>query len=117
MVTFKLVEETAETLVFWYYPEGNEDKKPGIIIVDRINEEIDITEVAEDDWERDIPPEELNELVDAINQMKREQGETDYIEPATEAEHNVYYGDHAVSEIAKHLRKGKIPQRGMQMWV
>lgn len=65
-----------------------------------------ITEVVEIDWERDIPPEEMNELVRAINQMKRERGDTDFIEPVTEPEHNIYYGDHAVSEIVKHVREG-----------
>lgn len=33
MVTFKLVEETAECLAFWYYPEGHEEKNPGIILL------------------------------------------------------------------------------------
>ena len=116
MVTFKLIEETDARLVFWYYPEGYEDKKPGTIIVDRIKEEIDITELAEDDWEHVIPLEEINELVDAINRMKQEQGETDYVEPVTEPEHSIYYGDHAVNEIIEHLHKGEIPKKGMQAW-
>lgn len=116
MVTFRLVEETDERLVFWYYPEGHEDKRPGIIVVDRIKEEIDVTELAEEDWERDIPPEELNELAEAINQMKRERGATDFVELVTEPEHSIYYGDHAVREIAKHLREGKVPKKGRQAW-
>ena len=62
MVTFKLIEETDEYLLYWYYAEGDESLKPGIIIVDKINGKIDITELAEDDWERDISVEELNEL-------------------------------------------------------
>ena len=116
MVTFKLVEETDERLVFWYYPEGHEDKRPGIIVVDRIQEEIDITELAEEDWERDIPPDELHELAEAINQIKRERGATDFVELVTEPEHSIYYGDHAVREIVKNLREGKVPKKGMQAW-
>lgn len=116
MITFNLVEETNERLVFWYYPEGNEDKRPGIIVVDRIKEEIDVTELAEEDWERYIPPEELNELAEAINQMKHERGATDFVELAIEPEHSIYYGDHAVREIVKHLREGKVPKKGMQAW-
>lgn len=46
MVTFKLVEETDEYLLYWYYAEGDESLKPGIIIVDKINGKIDITELA-----------------------------------------------------------------------
>lgn len=29
MVTFKLVEETDEYLLYWYYAEGDESLKPG----------------------------------------------------------------------------------------
>ena len=52
MVTFKLIEKCEEELVYYYYPEGNEDKRPGTIIVNRLKEEIELTELAEDDWER-----------------------------------------------------------------
>lgn len=116
MVTFRLIEEDEQRIVYWYFPEGKEDKGHGIIIVDKIQEEIDITEVAPDDFERDIPAEELNELAEAINKMKREAGETDFVEMTTESEHSIYYGDHAVREIIKYLRKGEVPPRGMQMW-
>ena len=116
MVTFRLIEENEQRIVYWYFPEGKEDKGNGVIIVDKVNEEIDITEVAPSDFERDIPAEELNELAEAINQMKREAGETDFVEMATEPEHSIYYGDHAVREIVKYLRKGEVPRKGMQMW-
>ena len=59
LVTFKLIDKREEKLIFWYYPEGNEDKRPGNMVVDRLKEKIDITEVAEDDLERDILPEEI----------------------------------------------------------
>ena len=81
-----------------------------------IRQEIDITELAEEGWERDIPPDELNELAEAINQMKRERGATDFVELVTEPEHSIYYGDYAVREIVKHLREGKVPKKGMQAW-
>lgn len=51
MVTFKLIEKSEEKLIYRYYPEGNEDKRPGTIIVNRLKEEIELTELAEDDWE------------------------------------------------------------------
>lgn len=116
MVTFKLIEKSEEKLVYWYYPEGNEDKRPGVIVVDRIKEEIEVIELAEEDWERDIAAEEINELIESINQMKRERGATDFVEPVTESEHSIYYGDHAVREIIKYLREGQIPDKGMQAW-
>ncbi len=116
MVTFKLVEQTEKNLTYWYYPEDHQDSDPGIIEVDLEKEEIEITKVAADDFERDIPPEEINNLIIEINQMKQARGETDLEELVTEAEHSILYGDHAVREIAKYLRKGEIPQKGMQMW-
>ena len=116
MVTFKLVEKSGTHLVYWYYPEGNEALRRGIIEVDLGSNEINVMELAEEDWERDISPEELNEMAEAINQMKRERGATDFVELATKPEHNIYYGNHAVSEICKHLKNGETPEKGMQAW-
>lgn len=116
MVTFKLIEKSEGKLVYWYYPEGNEDKRPGTIIVNRLKEEIELTELAEDDWERDIPADEINKLIESINKMKRENGETDFLSLVTEPEHDILYGDHAIREIIKLLREGEIPEKGMQMW-
>lgn len=116
MVTFKLVEKCEEKLVYWYYPEGNEEKRPGIIIVNQLKEEIELTELAEDDWEREIPANEINELIESINQMKRENGGTDFLSLVTEPEHDIWYGNHAIREIIKHLREGEIPEKGMQIW-
>lgn len=116
MVKFKLIEETDAQLIYWYYPEGNYDGDYGIIMVDRINETIEVTKVAEDDWERDIPTEEINELIEAINKMRAERGSDNLEELVTEPEHSIYYADHAVHEIAKRLREGEIPKEGMQAW-
>lgn len=116
MVTFKLVEETEEYLVYWYYPNGKEELKPGIIIVDKINGKIDITELAEDDWERDISVEELNELAESVNREIREEGGTDFLELATEPEHSVLFGDHAVNAIWDKLREGIVPKKGARAW-
>ena len=89
MVTFELINENEHYLTYYYYPEGDKNKKPGIIVVDKMNKQIKIQEIAEDDWERDIPP---------------------------EPEHSIFYGDHAVSEIKYHLLKGEIPHSGRQVW-
>ena len=101
---------------YYYYPEGNKNIKPGIIVVDRQNMQIVVKELAEDDWERDIPPEELNELGEAINNMVRENGGSDFVELVTESVHSVFYADHAVNEIKKRLLNGEIPHDGRQVW-
>ena len=116
MVTFKLIEKSEKHLIYWYYPEGNGALRPGIIGVDLGSNEISVTKLAEKDWERDISPEELNEMTETINQMKRERGATDFVELAMKPEHSIYYGDHAVSEIRKHLKNGETPEKGMQAW-
>lgn len=116
MVTFTLISNDGTKLVFWYYPEDKKEFEPGIIEVDLSTHDIRITKIAEEDAEDDIPPEELNELAESINRMKRERGEADFVEMETEPMHTVYYGDHAVSEILKHLREGNIPEKGMQAW-
>lgn len=116
MVTFEKTKEDDRYITYIYFPEDDKKKKPGLIVVDKQQETIEITKVAEIDIERDIPPEELNELVNAINEMKREAGETDFLELASEFEHSVWYGDHAVYRICKYIKSGKIPDKGMEDW-
>ena len=116
MVTFEKQKEDEKYISFFYYPEDNREKKPGLIVFDKQKEEIDIVEVAEEDFERDIPPEELNELANAINEMKLENEETDFVELASEPEHGLWYGDRAVSEISSYLQNGVVPEKGAQMW-
>jgi len=116
MVTFKFVEENDKFIIFWYYPEGHTDKRPGTIIVDKEADEIDVTELAEEDWETDIPVEELNKFPIFANEERKLQGRTDFIPLFTEPEHIIHYGDHALDEILMHLREGEVPKEGMQTW-
>ena len=116
MVTFFLKEENEQFIIYLYYPDGNDSLKPGIIVVDKIKKDITIKKVAENDIERDIQPEELNELIIAVNEMKKERGATDFMELATEPIHSIYYGDHAVREIFTYLVKGEVPKKGNQVW-
>lgn len=48
--------------------------------------------------------------------MKCENGETDFLSLVTEPEHDIWYGNHAIREIMKHLREGEIPEKGIQIW-
>lgn len=116
MVSFIKCMEDDKRVVFLYYTEADESKSPGEIVFDKEKEEIDVTKLAEGDWERDIPPEEINSLIDSINEMRLERGEINLEEHVTESEHSIMYGDHAVSEICKYISKGVIPEKGMQAW-
>ena len=116
MVDFELIEERINKLVYWYYPEGNKSSKPGTIIVDRIEGDIKIAELADKDFERDIAADELNTLAEAINEMKRERGATDFVEFTSESEHSVYYGEQAVWGIRDKLHEGIVPKKGNRIW-
>ena len=50
MVTFRLIEETGQYLTYWYFPNGNEDEMYGIILVDKLNETVEIQQMAHDDF-------------------------------------------------------------------
>ena len=124
MVTFELIKKTEKELVYHYYPENKRNKEAGVIVVDLIhnnhnnhNNKINITKIAEEDFEYDITAEELNNFADVINQMMIENGRTEgFAKMTTEDEHVIYYGDHAVNEIIRHLREGKVPDEGGQFW-
>ncbi len=73
---------------------------------DKDKETVKITELAEGDFKRDIPPEEVNALIAAINEMRAENGETDFEAPITETGHSIYYGEHALMRIKEELNKG-----------
>lgn len=116
VVTYQLIEKSKEKLIYVYYPEDDKSKKPGKIIVNRYNDEIKVTEIAEIDTERDIPVKEINELIDAINRMEKETGGNDFVEYETESIHSYSYGNHAINDIADKLNSGVVPKQGTRMW-
>lgn len=54
MVTFILIEENKDKLIYRYYPEGDQTKRPGVIVVNKNTKETKIIELAEEDWEYEI---------------------------------------------------------------
>lgn len=116
MVTFILIEKTENTLTYYYYPEGYEDKEPGIIIIYIKEQEAEIVKLAELDFERDIYPEESNLLVDAINECVRERGGTDFVEPVTKVWHSTFFADHVIRKIFEALGNGKVLEEGQSAW-
>jgi len=75
-----------------------------------------ISELAEDDYERIISPEEHNQFIDAINEMIKETGQSDFLEHVTEAEVYAFYGGHAIRDIRRKLSEGTAPEDGEVMW-
>jgi len=89
MVTYTLIEKTESQIFYEYYPEGKMDRKPGVILVDRINEKIELLSAAEDDFERYA--EEFNE-------------------------HWWCYYNHAKRRIVEDYNKGIINESGVVAW-
>ena len=116
MVKFELHEQNKNKLIYWYYPQNHCDKKHGVITVHLEKDKIEITELAEEDFAHCIYPEEINELVNAINLMKSEQGETDFAEPVSSVITITYYGDKALGRISTLINQGEIPTSGTVMW-
>ena len=120
MVKFKLVERTDKFIKYEYYPEADKSKKPGIIILDLINEIIDVEVPAEDDYEEKITIESMNEIRESINEVRRKEGLPDLT--AEELSHQIqdktfyYYADFAIRKISEAYNEGEILESGGAYW-
>lgn len=120
MVTYKLTRRDDKTLEYAYYPKGKEDKEPGIIVVDFVEETIRIIKGAEADDEITYPVESFAAMRECINRMRREEGEPELTEEelptVTEPETCWMYGQHALHDIMDKVNAGDIPETGTVMW-
>ena len=112
MVKFILKTKDDKTLTYEYFPEGDFESKAGIIILDTKLETISVEVPAEKDFLCSTTAKELNEMRDAINQMRIENGEPEL----TEDESWYWYGDHAINSIWKAFCEGKELPEGTVMW-
>ena len=120
MVKFVLKTKNDNILTYEYFPEGDFESKAGIIILDINFGTISIDVPAEKDFLCNTSAKELNEMRDAINQMRIENGEPELTEDelpiATEDESWYRYGDHAVNRIWKAFCDEKELTEGTVMW-
>ena len=120
MVTFKLMSQTDTVLTYYYYPNGEEDKDFGIFDLDLSYNTIILKKLAEDDFERVITKEELNEMRASINQLRLKNGEAELSEEelplATEDIISRYYADHAVLKVFEAYKEGEILEAGQVRW-
>ena len=112
MVKFILKTKNDNTFTYEYFPEGDFESKAGVIILDTKLETISIEVPAEKDFLSSTTAKELNEMRDAINQMRIENGEPEL----TEDESWYWYGDHAINSIWKAFCEGKELPEGTVMW-
>ena len=118
MVTFKLFSKNGDTLVYRYYPEGQVDY--GVIIVDRSRQTIAITQLAPNDFVRNVSDDELNSLRNSANALRMEEGLPALTEKewpsATETVRSTFYADHVIRRLDDSLEGGDWPESGTVMW-
>ena len=112
MVTFRLMEETDQYLIYWYFPNGDEDEMHGIILIDKLNETVEIQKMAHNDFSHIVTVAEQNELRDSVNDMRREEElplltEEEWPSATTEFT-KTFFADHAISKIIESYNSGEI---------
>jgi len=120
LVTFRLIEENDRFIIYWYFPDGNEDKGHGVIKIDKSVGSIYIEELAADDFSHDVSIEEQNETRRLLNAIRTENGEPELTEKewplATKSFTSTFFADHAISKIAEAYEKGIVLNDGMSAW-
>lgn len=120
MVKFILKTKEEKNLIYEYFPEGDYESKGGIIILDTNSETISINVPAEKDFLCSTTAKELNNMRDAINQIRIENGAPELTEDelpiAAEDESWYWYGDHAINSIWNAFLEGKELPEGTVMW-
>ncbi len=120
MVKFRLKEKNDNKYTYEYFPQGDFSKEAGIIIVDTVAESVWVEKVAEDDFERHTAADELNDMRNAINEMRAENGMPPLTEEelptATEGSSWYYYANHAIDKLCDLFNSGEEPTEGMAAW-
>lgn len=112
MVTYKLTSKSGTHLEFAYYPEGDEEKRPGRIAANLEDGCISVAEEAEAD-ERIVErtAEELNAMRDAANRKRREKGKPELTEeewPTETGPQIVWkYADPVMQDISRKMLVSK----------
>ena len=115
MVYWYLVEETDERIIYEYYPENKKDKKAGIITIDRIAENIELTKPAEYDIEKTMYENDLRMLYNAIAEVEEVENVEEIIARSAGKRWWVYY-EHAERRIFEDYNNGIIKKEGMTAW-
>ena len=120
MVKYNLLKIENDVYIYEYFPEGNKNKKGGVIELDINSKTIKIKTIAEEDSLRIITAKELNEQRESVNRWRKEDGMPLLTEEewpiATEDEEWYYYGSHVVSVIWKDFENGTLQEQGQVAW-
>ena len=117
MVSYRLIEQTEEKLVYRYYPNGVEDKGHGVITVDRVAGRIDVTRLAPEDRLFEHSVEDQLITRQTACDLRVEAGFEPYSEEdwpiPTAVRYTTEFADQAVRHIMGEYNVGKIPREGM----
>ena len=120
MVSFRLVKEDENSIFYWYFPNGDEEKGHGTIVINKRSKNATVTELAPNDFSREVSIAEQNELLDSLNRMRIEEGlkrlSKDEWAPATETLQITFFADHAISELMASYSKGIVLKDGVSIW-
>lgn len=120
MVTFNIESKETDKVTYRYFPENHYESAYGVFSISLVNGDIVLEVVAEEDFLCRTSAQELNEMRDAINEMRKENGEPPLTEEelptATEDEEWYQYADHAIRRVKEEMEKGIIPESGTVAW-
>lgn len=120
MVTFELESMTSDKVVYKYFPENHRESAYGVFSISLTNGDVELEVVAEEDHLCRTSAKELNEMRDAINEMRKENGEPPLTEEelptATEDEEWYQYADHAIRRVKKVMKEGNLLEKGTVAW-
>ena len=120
MVKFKLKEKIKNKLIYEYFPDGDFSKEAGIIIVDIEVESVWVEKVAKEDFECHTSADELNDMRNAINEMRAENGKPPLTEEelptATKGSRWYFYANHAINRLCDLFNNGEEPTEGTVAW-
>lgn len=120
MVTFVIENTDSTKAVYRYYPENHMDLSFGLVSVCLENGDATIDVAAEEDFICRTSTDELNSMRDAINEMRKENGNPPLTEEesptATESNEWYYYADHVIRRLKEELENGNIPEKGTVAW-
>ena len=119
MVIYFLIKKTDEELIYEYFPENDRKAKPGYIRIDRVEEKVEISEVAELDQYRLILSDDINQYYEVMNKSLREEGleQVEWERLPSGKDCGYYpYASKAIKQIVDEYNGGNIQEDGYVIW-
>ena len=121
MVSFNLYFKNEVEVKYEYYPNGNKEYKPGVILIDIAKMKIKEIIPSEQDFYVKHTVEELNKLRNDANQMRIESGRPEITEeewPSAKEDIEYFkYAQHVIDKIDEmYEANGAFPSEGIVAW-